>query len=615
MMAPVAAIAAPDPDIAISPYSTYGASVWQMARGIPGARDRVFAIDWTFRLPDGSRFDAPQWTELREATKLLLWSLHADPPAGKSPQSQRSLATQGHRLRVLLCWMIENGLTEWKALDQPAIERLFAALSRRSGREGRGLSAATGHGYISLLRAFHAQRGKVRDAPSAAPPMLDQLGKWVAEGRLPHTPDAIAVPLIAAALHLIGEPADALIGMRDEAQRIYDEAHHAGLTRQAAQDRVRKYLRGCPPLAMRAGMAEPLRERPLEAFNACVLRIYDACFIVVAYLIGARASEILGLTAGCIEWAQGEHGEDHAYLVGAVVKGGPGTEGLPHRWIAPEPVVRAIEVLERLSAPWREITGQPLIWLTQAAPGSALRSSRLAIRSVSTTTLNARLNERLAPLIGLPLLDGQAWRLSSHQGRKTFARFIGRRDRTGLAALAKHLGHITRAMTDRSYVGTDFELGELVDRQAARETRDALEELLVAPRLAGKAGKRLAASSPFRGRTYDGAVDKYITELLAETDMRLGVCDWGYCLYRRETSACLGSEREPNPVLRTQSTCSTCANFAVGAKHRPVWEARLARNTALLERPDLDPESRALAEDRVRESRAVIDDLDADHDG
>ena len=45
-------------------------------------------------------------------------------------------------------------------------------------------------------------------------------------------------------------------------------------------------------------------------------------------------------------------------------------------------------------------------------------------------------------------------------------------------------------------------------------------------------------------------------------------------------------------------------------RHKPVWEARLKRNLALLERTDLDPESRNLAITRVEESRRVIDDLD-----
>ena len=120
----------------------------------------------------------------------------------------------------------------------------------------------------------------------------------------------------------------------------------------------------------------------------------------------------------------------------------------------------------------------------------------------------------------------------------------------------------------------------------------------------------LSERSPFRGRTRSGDIDVYITKILAETDMRLGVCDWGFCLYRRETSACLGGECEPNPVLRTQSTCSTCANFAVTDRHRHVWEARLERNTMLTQREDLDAESRALAEARIQETRRILDQLD-----
>jgi hypothetical protein len=49
-------------------------------------------------------------------------------------------------------------------------------------------------------------------------------------------------------------------------------------------------------------------------------------------------------------------------------------------------------------------------------------------------------------------------------------------------------GHVSRIMTDRAYVGTDFDLAELIDAQAMEETRAALEELLTATRLAGKGG-------------------------------------------------------------------------------------------------------------------------------
>jgi len=339
-------------------------------------------------------------------------------------------------------------------------------------------------------------------------------------------------------------------------------------------------------------------------------RLADACFVVIAYLVGARASEILRLEADCLEHHSTAEGEEYAYLVGTITKTSLTEHGDVHRWLAPEPVQRAVHLLERLSAPLRKLSGDQNLWLHQLGYGRSPLPTTMPVGRLSSPTVNERLNKRLRPFLGLPEHQGHPWRLTTYQGRKTFSRFVGRRDRTGLTALQRHLGHIHRAMTDRAYVGTDFELSELIDDQAADETRKALEDLLLAPRVAGKAGVMLSERSPFRGRTSPADVDAYITQILAETDMRLGVCDWGYCLYRRESSACLGSESEPNPVLRTQSTCSTCANFAVTDKHRPVWEARLQRNRDLLSRGDLDSESRALAETRVAECRRILGQLD-----
>ena len=107
---------------------------------------------------------------------------------------------------------------------------------------------------------------------------------------------------------------------------------------------------------------------------------------------------------------------------------------------------------------------------------------------------------------------------TTHQGRKTFARFVGRRDRTGLHALQANYGHVSRIMTDRAYVGTDFDLAELIDAQTTEETRAALEELLTATRLAGKGGHQIAARSPFRGRTRDGDVQQYVALLKRALD-------------------------------------------------------------------------------------------------
>src|SRR3546814_14940270 len=65
----------------------------------------------------------------------------------------------------------------------------------------------------------------------------------------------------------------------------------------------------------------PNPEWPLRRLTFMLDRLGDACFVVIAYLVGARASEILRLEEGCLERraADGD-GEEHVYLVGTITK-------------------------------------------------------------------------------------------------------------------------------------------------------------------------------------------------------------------------------------------------------------------------------------------------------
>ncbi|CEF48468.1 unnamed protein product [uncultured bacterium] len=87
----------------------------------------------------------------------------------------------------------------------------------------------------------------------------------------------------------------------------------------------------------------------------------------------------------------------------------------------------------------------------------------------------------------------------------------------------------------------------------------------------------LASRSRFRGRTRDGEVREYVGFILPKSGIVLGVCDWGYYVFRREHSACQGDKSGPDPVPRIQSVYMRCANFAVTERHRPIWEERSNR--------------------------------------
>ena len=498
-------------------------------------------------------------------------------------------------------------------LDRDAAVEFIDVVAQRPGmKAGKPLSGATVGSYLGILHLLYLQGNRLPDVTIDEPiPALMMRSRHKDGGWLPYTPDEIAVPLVSTALRLIGTPADDVIALWRQAQAAYDDALAAGISQAKAGFVVVDAIAGFS-FATLPGEDKPWLPSPVgstKQVRALVSRVSEACFIVVAYLIGARVSEILGLQVGCIErHPSGDGTEQFAYLAGRIYKTARGADGAAHRWVAPAPVERAIWVMEQLSAPMRQRSQRAELWLSLDSTGLIGPAARIELPSVQT--IITRLNRGFAAFIELPSYRGEPWHLNTHQGRKTFARFVGKRDRTGLDALRSHFGHVSRVMTDRGYVGTDFVLDELIDRHAREETRHALEELLTAVSLGGSAGRMIAARSGFRGRTRDGDVQAYVDFLMAETDLRLGVCDWGYCVYRRETSACVGGENGPNPALRTQSVCATCANFAVTDRHRPVWEARRAQNVDVMQAKALDPESRALAAARVAECDRILAQLD-----
>ena len=602
----------------ISARSVWSDQVWHLDGYRPGGNRSDFSLDWGFILADDSRFSDPHWTDWREAAKLFLWSLKLDPPPGRRNVHEATIVSVFKDLRILIRWMAAQGYRRFVDLDRDACERFLASMATRPGKEtDKPLKSGTLQKYANLLTRLYLQGAKFPEVAIADP--FPGIGKPVLRhdrGWLPYTPDEIAVPLVSAALRLIGAPADDVIALQTLAQTVYDDALAQGISQTKAgfivTDAIAAFTFSTLP-----GEDAPWHAAPVSSTKQVrylVDRIYDACFVVIAYLIGARVSEIIGLQVGCIEQhPSGDGSERFAYLVGRIYKTARGADGEAHRWVAPPPVERAILVMERLSARLRAQSGRPDLFLAMASNGLIGPAARINLPVVST--IISRLNNQFAPFTALPHHDGEPWHLNTHQGRKTFARFVGKRDRTGLHALQAHFGHVTRAMTDRGYVGTDFALDDLIDRHAQEETRAALEEVLTATALGGKGGRMIAARSQFRGRTRDGDAQAYVSFLMKETDLRLGVCDWGYCVYRVETAACFGDEKGPNPVLRTESTCLSCANFAVTARHRPVWQARRDRNAGLLDHPGLDPISRKVAETRIAECDRILGDLDHGKDG
>jgi integrase len=156
-----------------------------------------------------------------------------------------------------------------------------------------------------------------------------------------------------------------------------------------------------------------------------------------------------------------------AMIVGAIFKREAAYHGRHHQWVAPPPAAHAIAVLEALSAPHRARSGRRELWL-RSRGGHRFgatewqHSCSSALQVISTGQMGLLLR-RYSTWFELPLHEGKPWRLSTHQGRKTFVRFAALRDRSALFALAQHLGHRERGTTDRGYSGTDYRLNLEID--------------------------------------------------------------------------------------------------------------------------------------------------------
>lgn len=588
----------------LSPWSRFGDHEWRLDIRTAGRRADQNRFSWTIPMPEGSRISASDHAHLIRAAKHFLWSMHLDPPRGRKRSSSASLHQKAMLLRPILEWMASEGLARFGEIDPAAVERLCVWLRNRPSRGGSGpIRPGTITGYLLAIKDLYRQREKLGDAPLVDPLPLETTYEAAGhtratKGAIPFIPDEVAIAILREALRWVEEHGDTIV----MAETIRREARSQGLLRgkRRASDHVRAALK-------RASLAGPSGE-PLDgayAVRHAATHLVEACYIVIAGFVGMRVSEIVSMKAGPIEYSPiGESGVDQSYVVARLFKTVDDPNGRIERWVAPAPVVRAVELLERLSAPLREASGREELFLVKNTQFGE-------IVPVTHMHIAWRIND-FARHVGIPDHDGQPWLFSTHQFRKTFARFIARRDRTQLLGLAEHFKHASVAMTARGYVGSDFDLHSLIDHEARAETAAALDRLLAAKRLGGKMGERIVAGNArFRGRAGEQVRRDYVAFILEETDLRIHACDYGWCVFQQETSRC-GGELQPDEAGRAPAVCLSCANMVIEAKHEAYWRNRRRRNAALL--PGANPMTAAVLNEAIGQCERVLSGI-GDDDG
>lgn len=348
----------------ISPWSQFGDDEWRLDIRTAGRRADQNRVSWSFPPPDESRITAAAWSGLADAAKQFLWSMAVDPPAGRKRLSPASLHIRALLLKTVIGWMALDGLASFREVDRAAVDRLRAWLLARQGRRNRLISARTVAHYMVVLKDLYRQRTKLDNAivtdPFPEETTYEAAGLTRAnKGTIPFIPDAIAIALLNAALKWLEDHGPTIV--RAEALRL--EARAFGLTRGARQAsyHVRKALK-------RTGLSGALGE-PLDgayAVRHAATHLVEACYIAIAGFVGMRVSEILSIEIGAVEYRPiNEAAVEQAYIVARLFKTADQQGGRLERWLAPEPVVKAVALLEQLSAPLRKTSGRRELFLVK----------------------------------------------------------------------------------------------------------------------------------------------------------------------------------------------------------------------------------------------------------
>lgn len=589
--------ARPDDDPQVSSQSRYSDDVWILDIDTPGFRADQKKWRWRVRLADRSHLTDPQHADWLDACRRFAWSLATDPPEGYVRASPATLLTRLRSVSLLVQWMSSHGLWRFADMDVAAFEVYRAEIKQRRGRDGKKrISPGTLVGHLAVCKSLFVQREKLVDAFAFDPLPGETAGIAAGATRgnrssIPFIPDALAVDIMAKALDWVEHHAADILERRGAFEGAFAEAASRGLSDHSCGAIARRALQLLP-------IIRPARRPLVDKYSLDVIlrHLHTACFIVIAGFVGMRVSEILSLKVGAIEHRSiGESSVTQSYLVGRLHKTSGRRGGREERWLAPAPVVCAIAVLERWTAQLRAQHNDDRLFIIPTA--------RSRMTPITAMQIGYRIRE-FAEHVDVPHHEGTPWQFSAHQFRKTFARFVARRDRTQLLALADHFKHVSVAMTAKGYVGTDFDLFELVAHEAQVETADALDRLLSTDRLAGRMGARLAnLNAKFRGRAGTEVRRDYIKFILAETDLSVHACEYGWCVFQAETARC-GGDVAPSGAGRAPSVCLSCANFVVDERHRGFWLERRARNATLIERAS--PLARAALNEAVAQCDEVL---------
>lgn len=613
---------------------------------------------------DGSRLSDPQWTHLLDLGRRLLWSLFQDNQRGMDHKTS-GLVPLLERIVDLLRWMAQNEYIAFSEIDAAAARSYCDHLLDR--HTSKPISAHTLALKIDILCRIHEQFNVFADFSAAQMPQHPFGGRSATDvastlldptyEHIPPVPEALFLAILAEALQWIDAPA------RDIARLVDLAIEERSLTSGSNSYSYKLNLAlqsfvfddgGELPRPWRPSLSDSYTVRrwrpehdacrartvtPMLQVRHLATSLEAACAIVIQALLGLRISELAGLQAlpldpttgwpSCLDVRPSRTGLNEIFFVKGhlfktertladaewVAGSRPaGTDYLP-------PPVRAILALTRLFAPLRKRFGRSeLIVGLGSARGLPRRVQELG--PILSDTLRRHQKSFVKEHVAAPA-PYQDWELTPHQWRKSFALYMVRSDERLLSAVSDHFKHMSLAMTEQGYVGSDTELLGLMDDVATREAAKVLLNAAggntsVSGRMADVITQNAAAIRALVGESGSEAdCLERLTQTLKNDNVRVWSAPWGKCMFRPEAARCRHDEhgdfnlaaRAPSYAHRRPGVCCGCSNLLVTPdEHTGFWKERHSKNVELYHANVAagDRHAAAVAAARARTSASIL---------
>ena len=471
-------------------------------------------------------------------------------------------------------------------------------------RTGSSCSPQTVWSYLLPIKALDVFRERLNSPLPFSPYDGNLTAKMLGAGEANEEnateplPDEVIATLIDCARRYIEHYAPTVLAMREEMHEFWDDgrADFPGWKTSPGT---------CPETGI---TWMPDRKKAAHhLYREELGHLVAACLIVILYLSGMRSGEASNLGSDCldrpVDRATGLR--DRWRISGIPLKKrGKGKEGKPPpvEWVVPDIVAQAVQMLQKLLAPYRAMHGSDLLMLSKDALRKPKSRDRKLLRSsktgypLSVTSIGSLINlfyerarwQRDAIAQTDPsLTQAPDYHIKPSQFRRTLARFIARQP-FGIIAGRLQYHHVSTAVFE-GYAGSTSDTFALdVEDERILAGIDILEEMRSDARAGWRAGpgasrvlaewenvREVGLASAVVDTSSKGAVLDNSVRKLVQT---VHVGSLSYCVFNVSNALCLTEQEKSSPGASPAiSMCSPdkCANSVIAPCHVPKWQGLL----------------------------------------